>query len=110
MKLPNAERAVLDPRKLTEYLLAATHPEGRPKARFFERAGFGRADAQALANALLELARSEEVTHVVDSPHGTKYIVDGRIETPTGVSVSLRTIWIVDAGRQVPRFVTAYPA
>ncbi|MBI4513689.1 MAG: hypothetical protein HY702_06210 [Gemmatimonadetes bacterium] len=98
---------------LTEYLLSATHPEGRPKAGFFRRVGFGPENADALANALLQLARSEEVAEVaeaVDSPHSTKYTGNGVVETPTGIHVSLRTVWIVDSGRQTPRFVTAYPA
>jgi len=31
--LPNAEHALLDPRKLLAYLLSDTHPVGRHKAR-----------------------------------------------------------------------------
>lgn len=72
---------------LTEYLLSATHPEGRPKAGFFRRVGFGPENADALANALLQLARSEEVAEVaeaVDSPHGTKYTGNGVVEDPNG--------------------------
>jgi hypothetical protein len=36
-------------------------------------------------------------------------VIDGEIKTPTGVVVQLRTIWIIDAGEDIPRFVTAYP-
>jgi len=35
MTLPNADRAVIDPAKIRDYLLAAAHPVGRFKARFF---------------------------------------------------------------------------
>jgi hypothetical protein len=40
MNLPNADRAVVDPAKLRDYLLAAGHPVGRFKARFFVSLGY----------------------------------------------------------------------
>jgi hypothetical protein len=42
-------------------------------------------------------------------PHGLKYILDGRIGTPSGKTPVVRSVWIVDAGREAPRLVTAYP-
>lgn len=38
MKLPNAERAVVDVRKLRNYCLNAEHPRGQHKARVFKSA------------------------------------------------------------------------
>jgi len=49
------------------------------------------------------------VTQRMESTHGKKYIVDGRIETPTGKVPIVRTVWIIDRGETVPRLVTAYP-
>lgn len=43
------------------------------------------------------------------TPHGVKYVLDGRMETPGGDTPMVRTIWIVDRGRDRPRLVTAYP-
>jgi hypothetical protein len=40
VKLPQADRAVVDERKVREYLLSRAHPIGRFKAAFFARAGF----------------------------------------------------------------------
>ena len=40
MKLPFAERAVVDPDKLRDYLLSSTHPVGRFKAVFFALLGW----------------------------------------------------------------------
>jgi hypothetical protein len=57
----------------------------------------------------MEIAKSEAAGHRVASRHGMKYVVDGEIPTPLGSRVTLRTIWIIDAGQQHPRFVTAYP-
>ena len=35
MKIPNADHAVIDPRKLTEYSLNAYHDDGKHKALLF---------------------------------------------------------------------------
>ena len=40
MKLPNAQLAFIDPKKITEYLLNATHRYGASKAFFFSGFGF----------------------------------------------------------------------
>ncbi|MGH7818267.1 MAG: DUF6883 domain-containing protein [Candidatus Binatia bacterium] len=38
MRIPNADRAVVDPRKLRDYCLSPIHPRGRHKARVFAAA------------------------------------------------------------------------
>jgi len=40
MKIPGAERAVLDDAKISDYLLSRDHRVGSAKARFFEQLGF----------------------------------------------------------------------
>lgn len=40
MRLPEYEQAVIPERKITAYLLALTHRDGRSKAVFFMRFGF----------------------------------------------------------------------
>ena len=52
MNLPNAEAAVVDLRKVTEYLLKAGHPDNGGKAAFFTGLGFETARAEQLATAL----------------------------------------------------------
>ena len=59
--------------------------------------------------ALSEVARTGEVVDVVETLYGKKYMVDGELRAPTGVSIKIRTVWIVEKGAVVPRFVTAYP-
>ena len=38
MRLPNGDKAVVDPRKLPDYCLSPAHPIGKHKARLFEAA------------------------------------------------------------------------
>ena len=50
-----------------------------------------------------------EVVKSMETTHGHKYILDGRIEAPGGKTAQVRTVWIVDRGLARPRLVTAYP-
>lgn len=109
MRLPNAEGAQVDRDKLEQYLVSQSHPIGRSKARFFRGVGFDESNIAILQQALIGIARAEEIVEIVASSYGTKYIVDGSITTPSGDQVKLRTVWIIEPGRDRPRFVTAYP-
>lgn len=90
-------------------MLSPTHPVGRWKARLFRAAGFDETNILELERALISIAWSEEVSGVESSVHGTKYVVEGMVDTPMGHRLGLRTVWIVDAGTEEPRLVTAYP-
>jgi hypothetical protein len=109
MKLPNAHLAIVEEEKITEYLLNSAHPDNGGKAAFFQKLGFNRGDWATFAEALRELADAGEVTKNVESVHGTKYIVEGRLDTPSGKSPMVRSVWIVDRGLEAPRLVTTYP-
>ena len=109
MKLPNLEAAVVSEEKIVDYLLNPQHPDGAGKAAFFAARGFRRDHGHLLSDALRRLVAENSVTSWMDSPHGQKYIVDGRVETPGGTAPLVRTVWIVDQGETAPRLVTAYP-
>ncbi len=109
MKLPNAEKAVVTREKIVDYLLNPAHPDNGGKAAFFEGLGFRRDKWETLAKALQTMAAQAEVTQSIESPHGRKYVILGRIETPGGKAAMAQTIWIVDTGLDVARLVTAYP-
>jgi len=109
MRLPNAERAVVEREKITNYLLNPAHPDNGGKAAFFLALGYNRDDWASLASALRRLAVATEVAKSMETAHGIKYVLDGRMETPGGKTPVVRTIWIVDHGLDTPRLVTAYP-
>lgn len=108
MKLPYADSVCIDREKVLGYLLNMAHPEGRSKAQFFLRAGFTPEAWGALAQSFRDLAAQTEVSAVLPSEHGCKYIVEGSLRTPRGQFVHVRTIWVVDADGKIPRLVTAY--
>jgi hypothetical protein len=107
--LPNAERAVVEREKIADYLLNPAHPDNGGKAAFFLALGYTRDDWLPLAAALRRLALATEIAKSMETAHGIKYVVDGGMETPTGKTPVVRTIWIVDRGLDTPRLVTAYP-
>ncbi|MFM2081465.1 MAG: hypothetical protein RL380_156 [Verrucomicrobiota bacterium] len=109
MKLPNAENAIVAREKIEDYLLNAAHPDNGGKANFFETFGFQRSAWLILATALQTFARTTDVMQHFKSPHGQKFILVGRLETPSGKRPWLQTIWIVDNGSDVARLVSAYP-
>lgn len=109
MKLPNANLAVVPERKLTHYLLNPAHPDNGGKAEFFTSLGFRVSEWEVLAAALRDLAGTSPVSQQAESPHGRKYVIVGRIESPDGKPALVQTIWIVDTGTDVARLVTAYP-
>ena len=107
MKLPNGHLAYIPPKKLTDYLLSADHPDGRHKAVLFERFGFGEAE---LRQTLLNLAASQEVVSMTEGPHGTSFVIAHLVSTPKEPErlIPLKSIWFIDRGGSRSRLVTAY--
>lgn len=109
MSLPNVDRAVIDAAKVRDYLLSEAHPVGRFKAAFFMALGYSAGRWDLLRDDFLALARAGTAAPGKPSPFGRILQVDGILTGPSGRSVAVRTVWIVDAGEQTPRFITAYP-
>lgn len=109
MKLPHAEKAQVDREKVTGYSLCTSHPDGASKAAFFSRHGFTAEAWEVLAEAPQDHGWSHPVCGSVPSAYGTRYSVDGPLESPDGRNPKVRTVWIVEHGSETPRLVTAYP-
>lgn len=108
-KLPNAERAIIDAKKLYGYVLSPVHPMGRFKAAFFQNLGYSAESYDVFEQWLREVILSEEVVSCEDSPHGKKYVVEGSLVGAKGKQVQIVTVWIILMGEDMPRFITAYP-
>ena len=107
--LPNCEQAYVPEPKLKEYLLSDAHAVGRAKAKYFRLLGYTKANTDELANALLLIAKSNEITQEISTPYGVKYSIEGEIATPIGAAVRIITVWVIELSDERPRFVTAYP-
>ena len=103
------DQVVIEGQKVRDDLLSPSHPTGKGKAEFFFAMGFNREAWEVLVDALRQVACDCSVTKSMTSLHGQKYIVDGELATPCGQRPVVRTVWVVDKGRTIPRLVTAYP-
>lgn len=97
------------PAKITNYLLDETHPHGGDKARFFQRFGFAGDAPDVLTRALADHPGWNDIRSIAVSRAGIKTVIECRIETPDGRNPCIRTIWALDPGATIHRFVTAYP-
>ena len=102
-------RLEVDPAKLVDYLLSRSHPLGQKKARFFRALGFRAEAAEELEEAVVVHGRENPVAYREETRFGTKYVVDGPFRPRSGEQVELRSVWFVETGSGVARFVTAYP-
>jgi hypothetical protein len=109
MTVPNADRAIIAADKLTSYLLNVSHKRGAAKARLLLGVGY-RPDAPDVLEADLRAQHlSLEVTHMHENAYGVAYEIIGPIRTPNGRRVHFCSVWQIDTGTDVPRFITMYP-
>ena len=108
-KLPNSRAAYIPDAKLLNYLLSPSHPEGGPKAAFFDSIGYSLVNAEALRSELLRIARDGILTKTESIECGEKYVVEGTLSNGPKPGIPLRTIWVIDYGTTAPRLITAYP-
>jgi hypothetical protein len=120
MKLPNAENAVVDIAKLRDYSLNPNHPEGKHKARVFQRkVGIRRDHAERLRQVILEAILTKDAIEQKSTVYGRRYIVDVRVSTIEGEGVLLtegvlqsralvRTAWMIRNDENFPRLTSCY--
>ncbi len=81
LKLPNYQYAIVRQAKITDYLLSLSHSSGRSKAKFFRSYGFTGERWPELAQAFKTLVANYEVTKVELTKFGTRYVVEGLLNT-----------------------------
>ncbi|MGH7284663.1 MAG: DUF6883 domain-containing protein [Polyangiaceae bacterium] len=109
MRLPNAERALVDESKVRGYLLSPSHPVGRFKSAFFVALGFSGDQWELLRDALLDLARGGNANPGQASPFGLKLEIRATLSGPSGRQADVVTVWMVSNGHDFPHFITAHP-
>lgn len=87
------ERAVVEPTKIRDYLLSASHPVGRFKAQFFVALGYSQERWEVLAADLKRHAEVGIATEREISPYGQKIV----------------SIWMILRGMDARRLITACP-
>ena len=109
MPIPNASRATIAAEKLTAYLLNASHKRGSAKARLLLSLGYRTDAPDALESDLRAQHLPLDPTRTSENAYGVVYEIEGPIRTPNGRIVDFVSIWQIDTGSEVPRFITMYP-
>ena len=108
MKVPNADGAVVDIRKLTDYCLSHEHPRGKHKARVFLSAlGMTSAHAVELRDTLLQTVRSDDCTLGSVDEYGARYIVDFNYVKGEREAM-VRSTWIIKSGESEPHLTSCF--
>ena len=105
----NPKDAKVDDAKIVDYLLATAHPVGGSKARFFIRFGFAPDRPEEFAQALRSHAETNPVVEESEMAYGTKWTVEGPLNSPDERAPIMRSVWILDIDEEIPRLVTAFP-
>jgi len=108
MKLPYAENAAVDIRKLRDYSLNLAHDNGKHKARKFVSAlGMTKANADDLRLILLDVVTTHEATTFTKDSFGQRYRIDFMLEWE-GKRAMVRSSWIIEDGSTTPRLTSCY--
>ena len=109
MKIPNAERAVVDIRKLREYCLNPQHHRGKHKARLFTSLlGMDADDAEELRTALLEAVKKQDAQLADRDAYGQRYTLDFTLNWREK-QATIRSAWIIETNTDFPKLTTAFP-
>ena len=109
MKIPNAEQALVDIRKLRDYCLNPEHDEGKHKARLFAAAlGMTSADAKDLRHALLEAVKGDNADLSRRDEFGQRYVVEFMLEWHNKRAI-VRSGWIIEHDSDIPKLTTCFP-
>ena len=112
MKLPNADRAVIEVAKLRDYSLSPTHPKGKYKARLFlNKLELGTNDVERLRQAIFEAILKAEAKEQKATAYGRRFIVDFQAERGSGIiwyKAAVRSAWIIRNGEDFPRLTTCF--
>ena len=108
MRIPNAERAVVDMRKLRDYCLNPLHDEGKHKARLFAAIGITANETEELRAILLQVVKIGEANLGRHDSYGQRYILDFPLNW-RGKETVIRSGWIIEHETETPRLTTCYP-
>ena len=109
MKIPNAENAIVDIRKLQDYCLNPNHNKGKHKARLFSTLlGMSASDAEELRNILLQVAKNQDAQLAEKNAYGQRFTLDFILNWQ-GKNAMIRSGWIIETNSDIPKLTTAFP-
>lgn len=99
---------VIDPLKISAYLLNIHHRQGRSKAQFFCAWGFDPARPDEFALAALAHPEPSRLTRITPTGYGHHFVFEGPMTSPKGPTPTVRSVWEVVPGGTTGKLVTAH--
>lgn len=105
--IPNAITASTVQDKIQKYALNSNHPVGKHKAIVLNSVlGFNYQNWEELSNQIFDKLQTSGYTKRTVTEYGIKYLVPMRINGKKGNSMVVNTVWQIDKGSNIPRFIT----
>ena len=108
-RLPNAEQARIDSRKLRDYALNPEHVSGRYKAAFFAQMGYTAENWERLEKDIREQHLKQTAEPGKPSKFGRKFTITAELPGPIETR-QVTTVWIIKTGNDFAELVTLLPA
>lgn len=100
-------KIVIEKKKVVGYLLNVSHPDGGGKAKLLIQHGFDSDNIDVFINSVITHAQKAETISELETPFGTKIILEGILDTPSGKPLLIKSVWILSS--KTPILVTLYP-
>ncbi len=108
MKLLYGSQAIIPEGKLVDYCLNPLHPDGKHKARVFEKAlGITQKNSVKLKQLVLQSAEFGEIIIEQENNFGKIYRVENEVEGLNQKEI-LCTLWIIRKGDNIPYLTSCF--
>lgn len=105
--MPNSYLASVSEDKIRGYLLNFNHPVGKDKARVLNSVlGFNYNNWNELSDVLYNAVQKNHASKITQTQYGVRYNVPIKAFGKKGKSMILDTVWQIDKGSNIPRFIT----
>lgn len=109
MRIPNADKAIIAPEKLRDYLLNPAHRRGSAKARLLLACGYRAGEWQVLEADLRTQHLTVDFAVAKENLYGQRFEIISLLATPSGRRILFRSVWQIDKGAELPRLITLHP-
>ncbi len=109
MKIPNSDRAIIEPSKLTKYLLNTEHKRGGSKAKLLIQFGYSTDNWERLEADIRQFHLTQDVTVIKETDYGKRHEISTSLMTPINRPLLVKTVWQIDINTDFPRLITLVP-
>jgi hypothetical protein len=99
--------AIIAREKISSYLLV--RQSRNDKSAFLEKGGYSAANPEVLISSLAAIRDGNEAQSIDVNKFGRYYEIVGILHGPSGIDLSVRTIWMTEHLSGVTKFITLIP-